>query len=67
MQRRAVDPSIDSYVSMKKQGRRSKEKHLSEEIFRKIRYKQNMWRVYKHTGMDKDDDGYKEAFNATSN
>ena len=62
-----LDNAIDSYVSMKKQGKRSKEKHLSEEIFRKIRYKQNMWRVYKHTGMDKDYDGYKEAFNATSN
>ena len=35
---------------MKKQGKRSKKKHLSKEAFRKIRYKQNMWRVYKHTG-----------------
>ena len=39
---------------MKKQGKRSKKKHLSKEAFRKIRYKQNMWRVYKHTGTDKD-------------
>ena len=36
---------------MKKQG-----KHLSKEAFRKIRYKQNMWRVYKHTGKDTDYD-----------
>ena len=45
---------------MKKQGKRSKKKHLSKEAFRKIRYKQNMWRVYKHTGKDKDYDAYKE-------
>ena len=46
--------AIDSYVAMKKQGERSKKKHLSKEAFRKIRYNQNMWRVYKHTGTDKD-------------
>ena len=46
---------------MKKQGKRSKNKHLSKEAFRKIRYKQNMWRVYKHTGTDK------EALNAATN
>ena len=39
---------------MKKQGKRS-------------RYKQNMWRVYKHTGTDKDYDAYKEALNAATN
>ena len=52
---------------MKKQGKRSKKKHLSKEAFKKIRYKQNMWRVYKHTGTDKDDDAYKEALNAAAN
>ena len=26
-----------------------------------------MWRVYKHTGKDKDDDVYKEALNAATN
>ena len=52
---------------MKKQGKRSKKKHLSKEAFRKIRYKQNMWRVYKHTGTDKDYDAYKEALNAATN
>ena len=40
-----IDSTIDSYVPMKKQGRRSKKKHLSKEAFRKIRHKQNMWRV----------------------
>ena len=65
--RRELDSAIDSYVPMKKQGKRSKKKHLSKEAFRKIRYKQNMWRVYKHTGTDKDYDAYKEALNAATN
>ena len=39
----------------------------SKEAFRKIRYKHNMWRVYKHTGKDKDYDAYKEALNADTN
>ena len=60
-----LDSAIDSYVPMKKQGQRSKKKHLSKEAFRKIRYKQNMWRVYKHTGTDYD--AYKEALNAATN
>ena len=34
-----LDSAIDSYVPMKKQGKRSKKKHLSKEAFRKIRYK----------------------------
>ena len=50
---------------LKKQGKRSKKKHLSKEAFRKIRYKQNMWGVYKHTGTDKDYD--EEALNAAPN
>ena len=52
---------------MKKQGKRSKKKHISKEAFRKIRYKQNLWRVYKHTGKDNDYDAYKEALNAATN
>ena len=52
---------------MKKQGKRSKKKHLSKEAFREVRYKQNMWRVYKHTGKDTDYVAYKEALNATTN
>ena len=62
--KRGLDTAIDSYVPMKKQGTRSKKKHLSKEAFRKLRYKQNMWRVYKHTGKDKDYEVYKEALNA---
>ena len=37
-----IDSAIDSYVPMKKDGKRSKEKHMSNEAFRKIRYKQNI-------------------------
>ena len=35
--RREIDSAIDCYVPMKKQGKRSKMKHLSKEAFRKIR------------------------------
>ena len=36
-------PLIDTnYVPMKKQGERSKKKHLSKEAYRKIRYKQDI-------------------------
>ena len=59
--------AIDRYVPMKKQGKRSKKKHLSKEDFRKIRYKQNMRRVFKHTGKDTDYEVYKEALNAAKN
>ena len=34
-----LDNAIDSYVPMKKQGKRSKKKHLSKEAFRKIGYR----------------------------
>ena len=55
---------IDSFVPMKKQGKRSKKKHLSIEAFRTIRHKQKMWRVYIHTGKDHDYVVYNEALNA---
>ncbi len=60
-----LDSAIDRYVPMKKQG--SKKKHLSKEAFKKIRYKQDMWRVYKRTGKDKDYEVYKETLNAATN
>ena len=37
-----LDNAIDSSVPMKKEGKRSKKKHLSKEVFRKIRYKHNI-------------------------
>ena len=40
---------------------------MSRDAFRKIIYKQCMWRVYKHTGKAKDYDVYKEALNAATN
>ena len=36
-----LDSAIDRYVPKKKQGKRSKKKHLSKEAFIKIRYEQN--------------------------
>ena len=61
------DSAIDSYVPMEKQGKRSKKKHMSKEAFRNIIYKQNMCRIYKHTGKDTDYEVYKEALNAATN
>ena len=62
-----LDSAIDSFVPMKKHGKWSKKKHLSKEAFRKITYKQNMWRVYKHTGKDRDYEVYKDTLNAATN
>ena len=62
-----LDSAIDSFVPMKKQGKSSKKKHLPKEASRKIRYKQNMWMVYKHTGKDKDYEVCKEALDAATN
>ena len=57
------DSDIDRYVPMKRQGKRSNKKHLSKKkAFRKIIYKQDVWRVYKHKGKDKDYEAYKEWF-----
>ena len=52
---------------MTKQGKRSEKRHLSKGAFTKIRYKQDMWRVYKHTGKDKEYEVYKEALHAATN
>ena len=62
-----LDSAIDSYVPMKKQGKRSKKKHLSKEVSERLDINQNMWRVYKHTGKDKDYEAYKEALHAATN
>ena len=61
-----LDSVIYRYVPMKKQGKRSKKKHRSKEAFKKIRYRKDMWRVYKRTGKDEDYDVYKEAQNAAT-
>ena len=33
-----IDSAIDSFVPMKRQGKRSKNKHVSKEAFRKIKH-----------------------------
>ena len=64
--RSELDSPIDRYVSTKKLGKRSKKKRLSKEAFRKIKYNQDMWRAYKHTGKDTYHGVYKEALNAAT-
>ena len=58
-----IDCVIDKFVPLKKQGKRSKKKHLSKEAIRKIKYKQMMWKTYRHTGSEEDYSIYKEALN----
>ena len=58
-----IESVIDTFVPLKKQGKRSRKKHLSKEAIRKIVFKQTMWRVYKHTRKDEDYANYKEALN----
>ena len=65
--RSELDSAIGRYVHMNNKGNSLKKKHLSKEAFRKIIYKQDMWRVFKHTEKDKDYDVYKEALNAATN
>ena len=52
--------------SLKKQGKRSRKKHLSKEAIRKIVFKQTMWRVYRCTRKDEDYANYKQALNAAT-
>ena len=58
-----IESIIDKFVPLKKQGKRSRKKHLSKEAIRKIVFKQTMWRVYRRTRKDKDYANYKEALN----
>ena len=43
------------------------EETSAKNAFKKIIYKQHMWRVYKHSRKDKDYEVYKEALNAATN
>ena len=56
-----IESIIDKFVPLKKQGKRSRKKHLSKEAIRKIVFKQTMWRVYRRTRKDEDYANYKEA------
>ena len=61
-----IESIINKFVPLKKQGKRSRKKHLSKEAIRKIVFKQTMWRVYRRTGKDEDYVNYKEALNAAT-
>ena len=56
--------SLINWLPLKKQGKRSRKKHLSKEAIKKIVYKQTMQRVYRCTRKDEDYTNYKEAINA---
>ena len=61
-----IESIFDQFVPLKKQGKRSRKKHLSKEAIRKIVLKPTMWRVYRHTRKDEDYGNYKEAINAAT-
>ena len=58
-----IDCIVEQFVPLKKQGKRSKKKHLSKEAIRKIKYKQMMWKTYRHNRSEEDYAIYKEALN----
>ena len=58
-----IDCIVETFVPLKKQGKRSKKKHLSKEAIRKIKYKQMMWKTYRQNGSEEDYAIYKEALN----
>ena len=57
-----IESIIGECVPLKKQGKRSRKKHLSKEAIRKMVFKQTMWRIYRRTRNDEDHVNYKEAF-----
>ena len=61
-----IESIIDKFVPLKKQGKRSRKKHLSKEAIRKIMFKQTMWRVYRRTRKDEYYANYKEALNVAT-
>ena len=61
--KREIDCIVEQFVPLKKQGKRSKKKHLLKEAIRKIKYKQTMWKTYRHNGSEEDYAIYKEALN----
>ena len=48
---------------LEKTGETVKKKHLSKEPIRKIKYKQMMWKTYRHNGSEEDYAIYKHALN----
>ena len=61
--KREIDCIVEQFVPLKKQRKRSKKKHLSKEAIRKIKYKQTMWKTYRHNLSEEDYAIYKEAPN----
>ena len=55
--------ALSKTFPLEKQGKRSKKKHLSKEAIRKIKYKQMMWKTYRHKGSEEDYAIYKDALN----
>ena len=58
-----IEGSIETFVPIKNQGKRSRKKYLSKEAIRKIACKQIMWRIYRNTGNIEDYNNYKKALN----
>ena len=58
-----IESIIDTFFPLKKQGKRSRKKHLSKEAIRKIVFKQTMCRVYMRIRKDEAYANYKEALN----
>ena len=57
-----IESIVDNFP-LKKQGKRSRKKHLSKEAIRTIVFKKTMWRVYRRSRKDDDYANYKEALN----
>ena len=58
-----IEGIIEKFFPLRKQGKRSRKKHLSKEAIRKIAHKQMLWSVYRYTGNVEDYTNYKEALN----
>ena len=58
-----IESIIDKFFPLKKQGKRSRKKHLLKEAIKKIVFNQTMRRVYRRSRKDEDYANYKEALN----
>ena len=56
-----IESIIDKCVPLKKPGKRSRKKHLSNEAIRKIVFTETIWMVYRRTRKDEDYANYKGA------
>ena len=58
-----IDSIVKKNFPLIKEGKRSEKKHLLKEAIRKIKYKQMMWKTYRHNGSEEDYAIYKDALN----